>query len=71
MQQSAMFFLISLVLMIMSEYVLEISRKTNSGPSYYIADEFTSARLTRKERLNIEVDQDANTKIQRNTSSFS
>jgi glycosyltransferase involved in cell wall biosynthesis len=56
MQQSGMFFLISLVLLVLSEYVLEISRKTHSGPSYYIAQEFTSARLTRKERLNIERD---------------
>lgn len=56
MQQSGMFFLISLVLFVLSEYVLEISRKANSGPAYYIADEFTSARLVRKERLNIEVD---------------
>ena len=56
MQQSGMFFLISLVLLVLSEYVLEISRKANSGPAYYIADEFTSARLIRKERLNIEVD---------------
>lgn len=56
MQQSGMFFLISLVLLVLSEYVLEISRKANSGPAYYIAEEFTSARLTRKERLNVEVD---------------
>jgi len=55
-QQSGMFFLISLVLLVLSEYVLEISRKANSGPAYYIADEFTSAKLTRKERLNVEVD---------------
>ena len=59
-QQSAMFFLISLVLMIMSEYILEISRKVNSGPPYYIADEFTSTRLTRKERLNIEIEDKEN-----------
>ena len=56
MQQAIMFFLISLVLLILSEYVLEISRKANSGPSYYIAQEFTSAQLTRKERLNVERD---------------
>lgn len=55
-QLSAMFFLISLVLLVLSEYVLNISRKSNSGPKYYIADELTSARLTRKERLNVEVD---------------
>ncbi|MEB3166490.1 MAG: glycosyltransferase [Cyanobacteriota bacterium] len=56
MQQSGMFFLISLVLLVLSEYVLEISRKANTGPAYYVADEFTSAKLTRKERLNVEVD---------------
>lgn len=54
MQQSTMFFLISLVLLVMSEYVLEISRKANSGPSYYIAEEFTSSKLKRRERLNID-----------------
>jgi len=56
MQQSGMFFLISLVLLVLSEYVLEISRKANAGPAYYIANELTSARLTRKERLNVEID---------------
>jgi glycosyltransferase involved in cell wall biosynthesis len=56
MQQSGMFFLISLVLLVLSEYVLEISRKANAGPSYYIAKELTSSRITRKERLNVEVD---------------
>jgi glycosyltransferase involved in cell wall biosynthesis len=55
-QQSVMFFLISLVLVLLSEYVLDISRKANSGPSYYIADEFTSAKLTKKERLNVEIE---------------
>ncbi|MFM7237466.1 MAG: glycosyltransferase [Cyanobium sp.] len=54
MQQSLMFFLISLVLLVLSEYVLEISRKANSGPTYYIAAEYTSAKLLRKHRLNIE-----------------
>jgi glycosyltransferase involved in cell wall biosynthesis len=56
MQQSGMFFLISLVLFVLSEYVLEISRKANSGPAYYIANELTSAKLTRRERLNVEVE---------------
>ena len=56
MQQSGMFFLISLVLLVLSEYVLEISRKAGSGPTYYICDELTSAKMTRKERLNVEVD---------------
>lgn len=55
-QQSGMFFLISLVLLVLSEYILEISRKTNSGPAYTITDELTSAKLTRKNRLNVEVE---------------
>jgi hypothetical protein len=57
MQQSLMFFLISVVLLVLSEYVLEISRKAHSGPSYYIAAEYTSAKLLRKQRLNIEEEQ--------------
>lgn len=56
MQQSSMFFLISLVLLVLSEYILELSRKTNSGPSYFIAEEFTSAKLKRKERINVEIE---------------
>lgn len=60
MQQSVMFFLISMVLLVLSEYVLEISRKSSSGPSYYIADEFTSTKLSRKQRLNIEIDRKTN-----------
>lgn len=55
-QQSFMYFFISLVLLVLSEYVLEISRKIGSGPSYFIANEFTSAKITRKERLNVEFD---------------
>jgi len=55
MQQSVMFFLISMVLLVMSEYVLDISSKSNSGPPYYIADEFLSDNLVRKSRLNLEV----------------
>ena len=57
MQQSLMFFLISMVLLVLSEYVLEISRRAHSGPSYYIAAEYTSAKLLRKQRLNIEEEQ--------------
>jgi len=56
MQQSVMFFMISMVLLVLSEYVLEISRKSSSGPAYYIANEFTSTKLTRKQRLNVEFD---------------
>jgi glycosyltransferase involved in cell wall biosynthesis len=53
-QQSGMFFLISLVLLILGEYILNMASLSNEGPLYHVAQEFTSARLTRRERLNIE-----------------
>jgi hypothetical protein len=54
-QQSAMFFLISLVLLVLGEYIINMARLTNEGPSYHVANEFTSAKMTRNEKLNIEV----------------
>ena len=54
-QQSGMFFLISLVLMVLAEYILQMSRLSNEGPPYHVGQEMTSARVTRKERLNVEV----------------
>lgn len=54
-QQSGMFFLISLVLLVLGEYILHMARLSNEGPLYHVAQEFTSARLTRRERLNVEV----------------
>lgn len=53
-QQSGMFFLISLVLLMLSEYILHMSRLGNEGPLYHVAQEFTSAVMTRRKRLNIE-----------------
>ena len=53
-QQSGMFFLISLVLLVLGEYILHMARLSNEGPLYHIAQEFTSARLTRREKLNVE-----------------
>ena len=53
-QQSGMFFLISLVLLVLGEYIINMARLSNEGPAYYVAQEFTSARLTRRERLNVE-----------------
>lgn len=53
-QQSGMFFLISAVLLVLGEYILHMSSLTGEGPQYHVAQEFTSARITRKERLNIE-----------------
>ncbi|WP_115708299.1 glycosyltransferase [Legionella sainthelensi] len=53
-QQSGMFFLISLVLLVLGEYILHMTRLSNEGPLYNIAQEFTSSRLLRREKLNIE-----------------
>jgi len=53
-QQSGMFFLISLVLLVLGEYILNMASLSNEGPLYHVGQEYTSARMTRKERLNIE-----------------
>ena len=53
-QQSGMFFLISLVLLMLGEYILQMASLSNEGPSYNVGQEFTSAVITRRERLNIE-----------------
>ncbi|TBW09737.1 glycosyltransferase [Azotobacter chroococcum subsp. isscasi] len=53
-QQSGMFFLISLVLLVLGEYILHMASLSNEGPLYHIGQEFTSARMTRHEKLNIE-----------------
>ncbi|WP_169237329.1 glycosyltransferase [Candidatus Roseilinea sp. NK_OTU-006] len=53
-QQSGMFFLLSLVLLVLGEYILNMVRLNNEGPPYHVSQELTSARLTRKERLNVE-----------------
>lgn len=53
-QQSGMFFLISLVLLVLGEYILQMARMTNEGPLYHVGQEFTSTRMTRRERLNVE-----------------
>lgn len=53
-QQSGMFFLISLVLLVLGEYILNMASVSNGGPHYHVGQEFTSARLTRLEKLNVE-----------------
>ena len=47
-----MFFLISLVLLVLGEYILHIESLSNEGPLYHVGQEFTSARMTRREKLN-------------------
>jgi hypothetical protein len=53
-QQSGMFFLISLVLLVLGEYMLHMATLANEGPIYHVAQEFTSAIVTRRGKLNIE-----------------
>lgn len=53
-QQSGMFFLISIVLFVLGEYILHMNSLSNEGPSHYIVQEFMSSRVTRHEKLNIE-----------------
>lgn len=54
-QQSGMFFLISLVLLVLGEYILQMSSLSNEGPLYHVAQEFTSVIMTKQQKLNIEV----------------
>jgi len=53
-QQSGMFFLISLVLLVLGEYILHMASLSNEGPLYFVGQEFVSVRMTHRERLNIE-----------------
>jgi polyisoprenyl-phosphate glycosyltransferase len=53
-QQSGMFFLIMLVLLVLGEYILHMASLSNEGPLYHVGQEFTSARMTHREKLNIE-----------------
>lgn len=53
-QQSGMFLLISLVLLVLGEYIIQMAKLSNEGPPYHIGQMFTSAIMTRREKLNIE-----------------
>ena len=53
-QQSGMFFLLSLVLLVLGEYILHMVNLSNEGPLYHVGQEFTSVHMTRREKLNIE-----------------
>lgn len=53
-QQSGMFFLISLVLLVLGEYILHVDSVSDEHPLYHVGQEFTSARMTRREKLNVE-----------------
>lgn len=53
-QMSGMFFLISLVLLVLGEYVLQMTQSNVRGPKYHVYREFTSAKTTRLNKLNVE-----------------
>ncbi len=53
-QQSGMFLLISLVLLVLVEYMAQMFVWNLEGPPYYLAGEHTSAVLRRREKLNVE-----------------
>jgi glycosyltransferase involved in cell wall biosynthesis len=53
-QLSGMFFLTSIFFVILGEYILNMLSLQTNGPTYYIGQEFTSTRMTRHDRLNIE-----------------
>ena len=52
-QLSFMFFCLSLLLLVMSEYLLEALSTIYNKPKYFISDEFTSSTMTSKEKLNV------------------
>ena len=51
---SGMFFLISLVLLLIGEYTLHMASASKKEPKYHIGQEFTSAKMTRLQKLNID-----------------
>jgi hypothetical protein len=53
-QSSGMFFLLSLVLFVLTEYLIHTLQVSNQGPPYFIVRESTSAVMTRRQRLNVE-----------------
>jgi hypothetical protein len=53
-QQSGMFFLISLVLLVLGEYILNMASLSNEGPLYHIGQEFRSHIIKRSKSLNVE-----------------
>ena len=66
-QQSGMFFLISIVLFVLGEYVLNIPALSSGKPRWHVAREFMSATISRKTRLNVQEEnpsQPMNLKVQ-------
>lgn len=52
-QTSGMFFLLSLILLVLGEYVLQLTSALRTGPTWHVAREFTSASILRRRQLNV------------------
>ena len=53
-QQAGMFFLFSVMLLVLTEYLIRMAQWNMDGASYFVVGEQTSATLTRTARLNVE-----------------
>lgn len=53
-QQSGMFFLFSMILFVLTEYMIHTMRWNMRGTEYFIDSERTSAVLSRRQKLNVE-----------------
>ena len=49
-----MFFLLSLVLLVLGEYIVHVVKASTDGPLYHVVQEFTSTHMTRQNKLNLE-----------------
>ena len=50
-------FLTAMVLLVLGEYILNMASLSNDAPEYRVTQEFTSAHMSRRERLNVEAPQ--------------
>jgi polyisoprenyl-phosphate glycosyltransferase len=55
-QAAGMFFLLSVVMAILSEYVFQVAQRTHHRALYRVADESSSPSFSPKERLNVTED---------------
>ena len=53
-QQSGMFFLMSVVLLVLSEYILSILNTSYKDSDYHVADEYKSSFISKRAKLNVE-----------------
>ena len=53
-QQSGMFFLVSVVLLVLSEYILSILNTSYKDSDYHVADEYKSSFISKRAKLNVE-----------------